>query len=62
MTLDYFNHGDPIITYHLALALHGDGKSERAADVLEALLDQPGEFSDRAAAQALLDDLRKESS
>jgi len=53
--------GDPIITYHLALALHGNGDDERASQVLQDLLEQPVDFPDREEAQALLEQLQQQS-
>jgi predicted Zn-dependent protease len=53
--------GDPIITYHLALALHGDGQSDRAAEVLKPLIEQETDFPDREKAQALFEQLESQS-
>ena len=51
---------DPTIAYHLALALNGDGQSTKAVQILEDLLENNDDFSNRQKAMALLDSLRSE--
>ncbi|MCG5509643.1 XrtA/PEP-CTERM system TPR-repeat protein PrsT [Ectothiorhodospira lacustris] len=49
---------DPTIGYHHALALHHNQRSAEARAVLESLLAKSGAFSERAAAEALLSQLK----
>ena len=53
--------GDPTISYHLALALHGDGQIEKAREVLTVALAVGEKFDDRAKAEELLRELDKPS-
>ncbi|WP_028585934.1 tetratricopeptide repeat protein [Desulfogranum mediterraneum] len=46
--------GNPILRYHLALALQGEGKQEEAIQQLEQALTQKQSFPERAEAQRLL--------
>ncbi len=48
---------DASIRYHLAAALKADGQTDEAATLLRALVAKPAAFEDRAAAQALLDEM-----
>lgn len=45
---------DKAIRFHLASALAATGKTEEAAQILTAILADPGDFSERGAAQTLL--------
>ena len=51
---------DPTIGYHLALALNRDGQKTQAMQVLEDLIKNSDDFSNRQEAIALLDSLRNE--
>jgi thioredoxin-like negative regulator of GroEL len=53
---------DPVISLHLALALSGNDKIERAIEILEKLLENNEAFSDEQKAADLLAKLKKEQS
>ncbi|MFC1830681.1 tetratricopeptide repeat protein [Thermodesulfobacteriota bacterium] len=53
--------GDPTISYHLALALQGDGQTEKAREVLTDALAKGEEFDDREKAEELLRELDEAS-
>ncbi len=52
------NPEEPMFAFHLAQALRGDGQQDKARQVLEELLARDGQFSARAEAEALLQELR----
>lgn len=49
---------DPSVQYHLALALNGAGHKDEAVQALSTAVSQPGNFGEKAKAQALLDQLK----
>ncbi len=51
--------GDPIILYHLALALYGNGEKKEAIEYLEKALAGEKEFADRENAEILLKQWQK---
>jgi len=50
---------DPVIQYHLALALYGNGEKLEAIEVIEKALATEGDFADRGDAEALLTEWKK---
>jgi putative PEP-CTERM system TPR-repeat lipoprotein len=48
---------DPVIFYHLAVALNRTGQNDQAVDLLTRLVNAPGEFEDKPAARKLLQEL-----
>ncbi len=50
---------DPIIQYHLALALYGNGEKEEAIALLKKTLAKASEFGNRAEAEILLQQWKK---
>jgi tetratricopeptide (TPR) repeat protein len=50
---------DPIIQYHLALALYGNGDKQEAIASLEKALAGDGKFDDRGKAESLLSEWKK---
>ncbi len=50
---------DPVIQYHLALALYGNGEKLEAIESLEKALAGAGEFADRKDAEILLKEWKK---
>jgi tetratricopeptide (TPR) repeat protein len=51
---------DPVIQYHLALALYGNGEKQQAIESLEKALDGNTKFEDRGEAENLLKEWKKE--
>jgi tetratricopeptide (TPR) repeat protein len=51
---------DPVIQYHLALALYGNGEKQQAIESLEKALDGKTNFEDRGEAENLLKEWKKE--
>jgi tetratricopeptide (TPR) repeat protein len=51
---------DPVIQYHLALALYGNGEKQHAIESLEKALDGNTNFEDRGEAENLLKEWKKE--
>lgn len=48
---------DKSIKFHLATALKATGKPDEAKQIVEAILNEPGEFDDRGQARSLLDQI-----
>jgi len=49
--------GDPTISFHLALALHAEGRDKEAGKILEAVLETGENFTEKEEAEALLKEL-----
>ena len=54
-------HDNPIIQYHLSLALHGNGDIQAAIDSLEKALASENPFEERSEAETLLNEWKKET-
>ncbi len=50
----------PVFRYHLALALHGEGKNKEAINELQQALRQDQEFKERPEAEQLLKQWQQE--
>lgn len=48
---------NPDVNYHLAYALHEAGETEQAKEILSDILERPEPFTERAAAEALMERL-----
>lgn len=52
--------GDPVIQYHLALALYGNGDKMKGIEALEQALKSESEFGDRKDAEIVLNEWKKD--
>ena len=48
---------DPILTYHYALALQGDGQLQRAKEILEPIIEKDVNFDEKGEMLALYREL-----